>query len=218
MLSAIWRQPHPFCDFMTTWPKFKMSLPFITCITVLASYVYLDSRLPSNATYGGIEYAPNVQHLQALLDELSPGQFAALGVSAGLHMLNAIAYATTLTFACCYVAGRVRHVYPRVARVGDVLAWLQILEMVLYFIEHSCIISQLVHQRAQPHLPMLTNAMSIIFLVILGSSVLYCLALFVLIRVKRHVLVSPMATMDSSAATNTLVMSASSSSSVDMKM
>ena len=39
--------------------------------------------LPKNATYGGIEYAPTPAKLQALLDELTPAQFAVLGFSAG---------------------------------------------------------------------------------------------------------------------------------------
>ena len=123
--------------------------------------------------------------LQALLDELSPGQYAALGFSAGLHYLNAVAYCVTLTFSCCYCALRLRNSYPRLARVGDIMAWLQILAMCFYFIEHACVISQLLHERAQPHLPPLTNAMSIMFLIVLCPAVVYSLLMFVLIRVKR---------------------------------
>ncbi len=71
------------------------------------------------------------------------------------------------------------------------LAWLQPLEMSFYFIQHACIASQLIHEEAQEHLPQLTNAMSIMFLVILVSSVLYSLVFLIFIFVIRNSLVSP---------------------------
>ena len=52
-------------------------------ITAILQFDTQDSMLPKNATYGGIEYAPTPAKLQALLDELTPGQFAVLGFSAG---------------------------------------------------------------------------------------------------------------------------------------
>jgi hypothetical protein len=80
------------------------------------------------------------------------------------------------------------------AKVADVLAWLQLLDIVFYFIEHSSIIAQLVQQKSINNIPPLTNAMSIMFLCILCPTVLFCAAMLVFIRVKRRIFVAPSAT------------------------
>ena len=106
-------------------------------------------------------------------------------VVAGLHFLNAVAYAATLTFCCAYIGLKLRALYPRIAAASDYLAWLQLLDMCFYFIEHACIIDQLSHATAYPHLPPLTNAMSIMFLVVLVPTVLFALAGLVLVWANR---------------------------------
>jgi len=163
-----------------------MTVPFVLCLATLVTYSGLDSRLPSNATYSNIEYAPSAEKLQALFNELTPGQYAVLGFSAGLHMLNAVAYAVTLILALCYISLNLRAAYPIVSKIADFFAWFQLLDMFIYFSQHSVIMSQLANEKAVNPLPQVTNALSITFLSILGIGIIYILVFFVVILVRYY--------------------------------
>lgn len=187
-MSSISLFPHPICAYMETYAALKMALPFTVCICALIAYASLDSYLPDKTHYGDIEYATTKKKLAELMARMNRGDFAVLGFSAGLHFLNAIAYAVTLTSACAFTALKLRDVYPKFARLGDIFAWLQLFEMSFYFIQHSCIISAFITEEPKDDLPQLTTAMSIMFLCILVPSVLYSLAgLFLVFRHGRKV-------------------------------
>jgi hypothetical protein len=94
-------------------------------------------------------------------------------------------YATTLSFTCAYVASRCRQQLSWFAQVGDILIWLQPLECIFYFIQNITILVQFITQTAKDNLPELTAAMSIMFLIIVGISVIYTLIGLILIFVKR---------------------------------
>jgi hypothetical protein len=145
----------------------------------------MDRILPSNGTYSSIEYALHAPQLQSIIDSMNSSQFCTVGFSVGLHLLNALMYATTLSFTCAYVASRCRHRLSWFAQVGDLLIWLQPLECAFYFVQHITILVQFITQTAKNNLPELTAAMSIMFLVILGISVIYTLVGWILLCVKR---------------------------------
>lgn len=99
--------------------------------------IRITLRLKTNAYFIGVEYATYPNTLQTLMDEMSKSQFAVLGFSAGLHMLNAIMYAVTLLFCCCYISFRRRHTHPKLAYIGDIMSWFQPLMTAVYIIQHS---------------------------------------------------------------------------------
>jgi hypothetical protein len=145
----------------------------------------MDRILPSNGTYSSIEYALHSSQLQSIINSMNSSQFCTVGFSVGLHLLNALMYATTLSFTCAYVASRCRQQLSWFAQVGDILIWLQPLECIFYFIQNITILVQFITQTAKDNLPELTAAMSIMFLIIVGISVIYTLIGLILIFVKR---------------------------------
>lgn len=177
--------PHPLCVFLQTHVLWKILPPFCICIVSLTAYSTMDRILPMNGTYGSIEYAFHSSQLQSIIDSMTSPQFCTVGFSVGLHLLNALMYATTLSFTCAYVASRCRHRLGWFAVTGDILIWLQPLECAFYFIQHITILVQFITQTAKNNLPELTAAMSIMFLVILGISVIYTLVGLILLCVKR---------------------------------
>jgi hypothetical protein len=178
--------PHPLCLFLQTHVLWKILPPFCICIISLASYSTMDRILPSNGTYSSIEYALHRTQLQSIIDSMNSSQFCTVGFSVGLHLLNALMYATTLSFTCAFVASKCRQRLSWFARVGDFLIWLQPLECAFYFIQNITILVQFIIQTAKDNLPELTAAMSIMFLIIVGISVIYTLVGFVILFVKRN--------------------------------
>lgn len=178
--------PHPLCSFLQTHILWKILPPFCICIIALTAYSTMDRILPSNGTYSSIEYAFHPPQLQSIINSMNSSQFCTVGFSVGLHLLNAIMYATTLSFTCAYVASRCRHRLSWFAQIGDLLIWLQPLECAFYFVQHITILVQFIMQTAMNNLPELTAAMSIMFLVIIGISVIYILIGFIVIFVKRN--------------------------------
>ncbi len=144
-------------------------------LQALIAYASLDSYLPTDTHYGDIEYANTREKLAELMAVMNRGDFAVLGFSAGLHFLNAIAYALTLTCTTSFCALKLRETHPKVAAMANFMAWLQILQACFYFIQHSCIIAAFVTEEPKNHLPQLTTAMSIMFLCILVPSVVFSL-------------------------------------------
>jgi len=177
--------PHPLCLFLQTHVLWKILPPFCICIISLTAYSTMDRILPSNGTYSSIEYALHSSQLQSIINSMNSSQFCTVGFSVGLHLLNALMYATTLSFTCAYVASRCRQQLSWFAQVGDILIWLQPLECIFYFIQHITILVQFITQTAKDNLPELTAAMSIMFLIIVGISVIYTLIGLILIFVKR---------------------------------
>jgi hypothetical protein len=167
--------PHPLCPFLETNALWKILPPFCICIIALTTYSTMDRILPANGTYSSIEYAFHRPQLQSIIDSMNKAQFCTVGFSAGLHLLNALMYATTLSFTCAYVALKCRTQLSWFARIGDFLIWLQPLECAFYFVQHITILVQFITQTAKDNLPELTAAMSIMFLVIVGISVIYTL-------------------------------------------
>jgi len=177
--------PHPLCPFLETNVLWKILPPFWTCIIALTTYSTMDRILPSNGTYSSIEYAFHRPQLQSIIDSMNMAQFCTVGFSAGLHLLNALMYATTLSFTCAYVALKCRTQLSWFARIGDFLIWLQPLECAFYFVQNITILVQFITQTAKDNLPELTAAMSIMFLTIIGISVIYILIGLIIIWVKR---------------------------------
>ena len=167
--------PHPLCSFLETNVLWKILPPLLICIVSLATYSTMDRILPTNGTYASIEYALHRAPLQSIIDSMSMSQFCTVGFSVGLHLLNALMYAITLSFTCAYVANQCRARLSWFARIGDLLVWLQPLECAFYFVQHITILVQFITQTAKDNLPELTAAMSIMFLIILGLSVIYTL-------------------------------------------
>jgi hypothetical protein len=177
--------PHPLCLFLESHVLWKILPPFCICIISLTTYSTMDRILPINGTYSSIEYALHRSQLQSIIDSMNSSQFCTVGFSVGLHLLNALMYAITLSFTCSYVASKCRQRLKWFACVGDLLIWLQPLECAFYFIQHITILVQFITQTAKDNLPELTAAMSIMFLIILGISVIYTLIGLVIIYLKR---------------------------------
>jgi hypothetical protein len=177
--------PHPLCLFLQTHVLWKILPPFCICIISLTTYSVMDRILPSNGTYSSIEYAFHRPQLQSIIDSMNSSQFCTVGFSVGLHLLNAIMYAVTLSFTCAYVANRYRQRLNWFAQIGDFLVWLQPLECAFYFVQHITILVQFITQTAKDNLPELTAAMSIMFLIILGTSVIYIIIGLLILCVRR---------------------------------
>ena len=177
--------PHPLCSFLETNALWKILPPLVISIIALTTYSIMDRILPTNITYGSIEYAFHRAQLQSIIDSMNKSQFCTVGFSAGLHLLNTIMYATTLAFTCAYVASQCRTRLSWFARLGDILVWLQPLEFVFYFIQHVTILVQFITQTAKDNLPELTVAMSIMFFVIIGTSVIYTLVGLIIICARK---------------------------------
>ena len=178
--------PHPLCSFLQKHVLWKILPPFCICILALTAYSTMDRILPANGTYSSIEYALHRPQLQSIIDSMNPAQFCTVGFSIGLHLLNAIMYATTLSFSCAYVASKCRQQLPWFARFGDLLIWLQPLECAFYFVQHITILVQFITQTAKDNLPELIAAMSIMFLIIVVISVIYSLVGWLIVLVKRN--------------------------------
>ena len=176
---------HPLKHHYVTSNIFmKVFIPLSICILVLIAYSLIDSQLPSNASYGGIEYSKTSNKLQNIMNELTYGQYAIVGWSVALHYINTIAYGVTLTTCCCFISYRLSASNPLIASIANILAWLQILQMSFYFIQHSCIISQFAESQSIDNLPQVTTAMSILFLCILCPTVLFCIVILIVIVLK----------------------------------
>ena len=173
--------PHPLCSFLGTHVLWKILPPFFVCIISLATYSTMDRLLPTNGTYGSIEYALHRAQLQSIIDSMSMSQFCTVGFSIGLHLLNALMYATTLSFTCAYLARQCRARVHWFACIGDLLVWLQPVECAFYFVQHITILVQFITRTAKDGLPELTAAMSIMFLVIVGLSVIYTMVGLVIV-------------------------------------
>lgn len=177
--------PHPLCLFLQTHAFWKILPPFFVCIISLTAYSTMDRILPANGTYSAIEYAMHRPQLQSIIDSMNSAQFCTVGFSVGLHLLNALMYATTLSFTCAHVANRCRQRLRWFARVGDLLIWLQPLECAFYFIQNITILVQFITQEAKDHLPELTAAMSIMFLSIVVISTVYTFIGWIIVLIKR---------------------------------
>jgi hypothetical protein len=187
--------PHPLCSFLETNILWKIFPPFFICIISLTAYSTMDRILPTNGTYASIEYTLHRAQLQLIIDSMSMSQFCTVGFSVGLHLLNALMYATTLSFTCAYVANQFRTRLRWFAHIGDLLVWLQPLECAFYFIQHITILVQFITQTAKENLPELTAAMSIMFLIILGTSVIYTLVGLVIICARKKQSIMAMSTV-----------------------
>ena len=173
--------PHPLCLFLRTHVLWKILPPFCIAILALTTYSVMDRILPVNGTYSSIEYAMHRPQLQSIIDSMNLAQFCTVGFSVGLHLLNAIMYAIVLSFTCAHVASKCRQRLLWFARVGDLLIWLQPLECIFYFVQHITILVQFITQTAKDSLPELTAAMSILFLIVLVTSVIYTFIAWIIV-------------------------------------
>ena len=170
--------PHPLTDFMRTHAALKMLLPFSLAVSALCAYSVLDRLMPAGVTYGSLEYSFDRVTMQGHLDTFDPAQYCVVGFSVGLHLFNAFMYAACLSAGAAYASLQLRAAgLVGWSRVGDTVAYMQLLTVALYFIEHIAILSQFLSRSAggSDAAPRLVGAVSILFLIQIVLAVIFVL-------------------------------------------
>jgi hypothetical protein len=181
--------PHPLTSYMYTNPIPKALFFFIALLVPLITYSAMDTLLPVNGSYGNIEFSGHADVLQGIIDRMGPQQFVTFGFSSALHLCNAVTYASFLTLACVWMRWKLAlFKHNLLAIFFDFYAWLQLLECSLYFIQHITLLTMVIQTKAVEPLTNLVYACSVIFLVIIASSVLWIVLAWVYIIIRQIIL------------------------------
>ncbi len=113
-----------------------------------------------------------VGNLQELFIKFQPAQYAIVGFSVGLHMFNAFLYSIVLALVGALGTLHLRTHKPSLALAARWMVNIQPIQCIIYLIQHSLIFAQFASERPLTSYPPAIGILSIVFLILLVSSVL----------------------------------------------
>lgn len=155
------------------WPALTLTL------AILAVFSVIDAPLQNAAAPSGIisfELAGAVARAQAMLDswDAHARLYAAFGL--GLDYLFMVSYAVAIGLGCAGLAGVLGRRWPRLGRVGRILAWGLLPAALLDAVENIALLRMLLAGAASAPWPALAAGCAAVKFALVALGLLYALA------------------------------------------